>query len=92
MTPFNPQRRDLLRVGSLGVAGAAIPAVSFAAQTGAPSTAPAPTIFSVRQYGAAGDGKTLDTDASIAPLTPPQPPAEVSSSSRRAPISASPSA
>jgi polygalacturonase len=63
MTPFNPQRRDLLRVGSLGVAGAAIPAVSFAAQTGAPSTAPAPTIFSVRQYGAAGDGKTLDTDA-----------------------------
>ncbi len=67
MTPFNPKRRDLLRVGSLGVAGAAIPSVSFAAaasgESTAPNTAPAPTIFSVRQYGATGDGKTLDTAA-----------------------------
>ena len=67
MTPFNPKRRDLLRVGSLGVAGAAIPSVSFAAaasgESTAPNTAPAPTIFSVRQYGATGDGKTLDTVA-----------------------------
>ncbi|MGB8030730.1 MAG: glycoside hydrolase family 28 protein, partial [Terracidiphilus sp.] len=66
MTSFNPQRRDLLRVGSLGVAGAAIPAVSFAAQPGQPNPDPAsPTaaIFSVREYGAVGDGKTLDTDA-----------------------------
>ena len=67
MTPFNPQRRDLLRVGSLGVAGAAIPAVSFAAaassQSPTSSNMPTPAIFSVRQYGAAGDGKTVDTDA-----------------------------
>jgi polygalacturonase len=66
MTPFNLDRRNLLRVGSFGVAGAAIPAVSFAAQPGPPNPDPAsPTaaIFSVRHYGAAGDGKTLDTDA-----------------------------
>ena len=66
MTPFNPQRRDLLRVGSLGVAGAAIPAVSFAAAAGSQSAASNATpssIFNVRQYGATGDGKTLDTAA-----------------------------
>ncbi len=32
MNPFNSARRDLLRVGSLGMAGAALPAVSFAAE------------------------------------------------------------
>ncbi len=63
MNSFNSMRRDLLRVGSLGMAGAAIPAVSFAATGAANSAAPAPAIFSVRQYGATGDGKTLDTDA-----------------------------
>jgi polygalacturonase len=69
MNPFNSARRDLLRVGSLGMAGAALPAVSFAAsKAGAPATgsATAPGIgvfFNVRIYGATGDGKTLDTDA-----------------------------
>jgi polygalacturonase len=66
MTLFNPQRRDLLRVGSLGMAGAAIPAVSFAAQSGQPNPNPASpnaAIFNVRAHGATGDGKTLDTDA-----------------------------
>src|ERR1700677_602664 len=67
MNSFNSMRRDFLRVGSLGVAGAAIPAVSFAAATGGqttePNTAPNSALFSVRQFGAAGDGKTLDTDA-----------------------------
>ena len=66
MTPLNPNRRDLLRVGSLGMAGVAIPAVSFAAQPGPPGPDPgSPTaaIFSVRHYGATGDGKTLDTNA-----------------------------
>ncbi|HVN93736.1 MAG TPA: glycoside hydrolase family 28 protein [Terracidiphilus sp.] len=66
MPPFNPQRRDLLRVSSLGLAGAAIPAVSFAAQAGPPdpdTTSPTAAVFSVRQYGATGDGKTIDTDA-----------------------------
>ena len=69
MTSFNSQRRDLLRVGSLGVAGAAIPAVSFAAKAGdvpASGSASAPgngVFFNVHAYGATGDGKTLDTDA-----------------------------
>jgi polygalacturonase len=62
MNPFNSVRRDLLRVGSLGMAGAALPALASAAgkdKTPAASAA----IFDVRQYGATGDGKTLDTDA-----------------------------
>jgi polygalacturonase len=70
MTPFNPQRRDLLRVGSLGVAGAAIPAISFAAAKAgdapASGSASAPGIgvfFNVHAYGAIGDGKTVDTPA-----------------------------
>ena len=61
MNSFNSLRRDLLRVGSLGMAGAALPAVSFAAREH--SAAAQPGIFDVRQHGATGDGKTLDTDA-----------------------------
>jgi polygalacturonase len=58
----NSLRRDFLRAGSLGMVGAAIPAISFAA---AKSKTPAgqPGVFDVRQYGTMGDGKTLDTDA-----------------------------
>ncbi len=62
MNDFSSVRRDFLRVGSLGMAGAAIPAASFAASKtkNAPSQ---PADFNVRQFGATGDGKTLDTDA-----------------------------
>ncbi|MGO8759306.1 MAG: glycoside hydrolase family 28 protein [Terracidiphilus sp.] len=69
MNRFDSMRRDFLRVGSLGMAGAAMPAVSLAASKAdanpATGTAPgsAAGIFDVRLYGAAGDGKTLDTDA-----------------------------
>lgn len=58
-------RRDFLRFGSLGLAAAAIPEMSFAAQRAATQQGPAvhPFAFSVRDYGAMGDGKTLDTDA-----------------------------
>ena len=70
MNSFDSKRRDLLRVGSLGVAGTVLPSVSFAAaKTGnAPgsSSAAAPGIgvfFNVHAFGAAGDGKTVDTPA-----------------------------
>ena len=55
-------RRDFLRVGSLGVAGAAIPTAAAAAQDTTTTNAALAT-FNVRQYGATGDGKTLDTAA-----------------------------
>ncbi len=62
MNSFESMRRNFLRVGSLGIAGAAIPAVTFAATKSKTAAAPAGT-FDVRQFGATGDGKTLDTDA-----------------------------
>jgi polygalacturonase len=69
-------RRDFLRVGSLGVAGA-IPAIAAAQNVAAPQAPQVPATNpdqnatplqmappqSVRVYGAAGDGKTLDTAA-----------------------------
>ncbi len=62
MNSFSPFRRDFLRTGSLGMAAVAIPSVSLAAKKDA---TPASTsgVFDVRNYGATGDGKTLDTDA-----------------------------
>ena len=62
MNELNSLRRNFLRAGSLGVVGAALPAISFAA---AKSKAPAgqPGVLDVHQFGATGDGKTLDTDA-----------------------------
>ncbi len=68
---INPARRDLLRIGSLGITGAALPALSLAAAASSQSNAPGTgrpvavvyQTYNVRQYGAVGDGKTLDTDA-----------------------------
>ena len=66
----NLPRRDFLRVGSLGVAGA-IPALAAAQNAVSPQATANPSernIFSlqwanVRTQGATGDGKTLDTTA-----------------------------
>ena len=65
MTSFNSLRRDFLRTGGIGMAAAAIPAVSFAAtvENGKSDVHPVTHLFDVRTYGATGDGKTLDTDA-----------------------------
>ena len=50
MKGFDSMRRDFLRTGSLGVAAAAIPAVSLAAsgQDSAPAGEPARNLFDVR--------------------------------------------
>jgi len=58
---FSSVRRDFLRFGGLGVAAAAIPAMSLVAS--GQETAASQGLFDVRKYGATGDGKTLDTDA-----------------------------
>jgi polygalacturonase len=65
MKTFSSLRRDFLRTGSIGMAAAAIPAVSFAASVkGSKSAAnTVPAVFDVRTFGATGDGKTLDTVA-----------------------------
>jgi polygalacturonase len=65
MKTFNSMRRDFLRKGSFGMAAAALPAVSLAAsaQEGAATSASPQAVFDVRKYGAAGDGKMLDTKA-----------------------------
>src|SRR6185437_14337180 len=56
-------RRDFLRFGSLGLAAAAIPELSFAAPHPGRPASTAHGVFDIRAYGATGDGKTLDTDA-----------------------------
>ena len=57
-------RRDLLRIGSYGVAGAALPAISLtAAAKGTRNGEPLMGVFDVRKYGATGDGRTVDTPA-----------------------------
>ena len=61
MKDFSSMRRNFLVTGGLGVAAAAVPAVSFAAA--AKGRAVVQHEFDVRKYGAAGDGKTLDTEA-----------------------------
>ncbi len=57
-------RRDFLRSGGFGMAAVAVPGISIAAsaQSGSEIQAAA-GIFDIRKFGAAGDGKTLDTDA-----------------------------
>jgi len=62
MHDFNPFRRNLLFAGSLGAAATALPAVALAAESN--RTVPeVVSLFDVRKFGAAGDGKTLDTQA-----------------------------
>ena len=64
MRAFNSMRRDFLRTGSFGMAAVAVPSVSIAAATQNSAEAQAAAgIFDVRKFGAAGDGKALDTDA-----------------------------
>ena len=66
MSSFSSMRREFLRAGGFGVAGAALPAVSLAAsgrESVPASSAASQGIFDVRKYGATGDGKTVDSPA-----------------------------
>lgn len=70
MKSFDTMRRDLLRNGGIGAVLAGFPSIGVAAAAQERSTTPAAHgistangIFDVRRYGAAGDGKTVDTPA-----------------------------
>jgi polygalacturonase len=64
MDPFNSARRELLRFGGIGLAAAATTAIpaAYAAQR-SPNTSATQGIFDIRTYGAAGDGKAVDSPA-----------------------------
>ncbi len=62
METLNRARRNLLQLGSLGMATLAVPAISYAASLPAAGNA-AEMVYDVRKYGATGDGKTVDSPA-----------------------------
>jgi polygalacturonase len=62
MESFSAARRDMLKLGGIGLATSAIALPTFAA--GKPASASStPNLFDIRTYGAVGDGKTVDTPA-----------------------------
>ncbi len=66
MREFDAFRRRLLRHGAAGLAAVSLPATAFAAAVEPGATAEglrAEGVFSVRHYGANGDGRKLDTRA-----------------------------
>jgi polygalacturonase len=62
MDIISTARRELLKFSSLGLLSAAAPVAAFAQKAGSSMSGTA-MLFDVRTYGAAGDGKTLDTPA-----------------------------
>ena len=63
MNPIDTKRRAFLRAGGLGAGAVALPASSFAFRADSGVNPGSAGIFNVREYGAVGDGKTLDTQA-----------------------------
>ncbi len=63
MKEFDLLRRGFLRTAGLGAAVAAIPRISYATAEKKNTGLAVDALFNVRQYGATGDGKTLDTNA-----------------------------
>jgi polygalacturonase len=63
MDSFNSARRDLLRLGGIGLAAAATTMPSAFAATRPSASTPTLGIFDIRTYGAVGDGKAVDTPA-----------------------------
>ena len=58
MDLFDPARRDLLKLGTIGAAAAVSALPSFAQS---PSAGTAPLFYDVRAHGAIGDGKNVDS-------------------------------
>jgi len=56
-------RRDFLRIATAGLAGSALSAHPAAAQPKAPTARPPSGAHNVRDYGATGDGSTIDSPA-----------------------------
>jgi polygalacturonase len=65
MDTINSARRELLRLGGMGLAAVAATAApsAFAAAPKASAAFPAGAIFDIRAYGAVGDGKTVCSPA-----------------------------
>ena len=62
MKTFDSNRRDLLRLSSMGLAASAFTALpALAKKPAAPALSP--MLFDVRAFGATGDGKTVDSPA-----------------------------
>ncbi len=63
-TPKSDTRRDFFRLASAGVTGAALGAAGASLPASAQTSVAHDTgVFSVRDFGAIGDGKTIDTPA-----------------------------
>ena len=63
MDSFSSARREILKLGSIGIAASAATLPSFALAPKPGQAAATPILFDVRTFGATGDGKTLDTAA-----------------------------
>jgi polygalacturonase len=62
MQSFNLARREMLKLGGIGLATSALTLPAFAAER-SPAGSNTPNLLDIRTYGAVGDGKTLDTPA-----------------------------
>jgi polygalacturonase len=62
MEHFNSSRREMLKLGGIGLATSAVSLPAFAAGR-SPAGSNTPILFDIRTYGAVGDGKTVDTPA-----------------------------
>ncbi len=63
MDAFNSARRELLKLGGMGLAAAATSVPSAYASTRTSTNSKAPQLFDIRTYGAVGDGKAVDSPA-----------------------------
>jgi polygalacturonase len=63
MESFNSARREMLKLGGIGLATSIATLPAFAAEKTSSVISSAPHLFDIRTYGAVGDGKTVDTPA-----------------------------